>query len=392
MAVGNRFDFEAAREEARAKKRAERTKKIVSNCVLALVITVVGVGGKIGWDKYVEKRAEAKAAAEAAALAAERAEAERQRKQAAERAAAEAARERERKQREEARERERKEREEARERERREHEEERRRAEEAKKREQEFRQHQQELKAYAERAVLALAFDAGGLVQIESGCERWVETEVDGERWSSLAAACASRQELEMFELLRDKSITNDFSGNCYPEKEVVEKLLDNLNRERFTLVVRLAPEAVRSYRHLSLVAADKEKGLTFPDGARALKDRGGRVTGWTVPFVYGMRGGLFLMSEVSIRKLNREWRDFVAKVRRDSQRLTNKQEYVDSRLTNAIYDFGTSVRVELRNPPPDPEEEKREQAKKRASKPKLKMRGTNSDIKTMKGSRSLSR
>lgn len=390
MAVGKRFDFEAAREEARAKKQAAKIKAIVSNVVLGVVAIVVLVGGKVGWDKWQEKRAEDKARAEAAELAEQQAQAERKRKEDQARAEAQAKRDRERKEQEAARERERKEREEARERERREREEARRQAEEAKKREQEERLAQQEYRRIADREVAELRFKLEDRVAVEAGSERQVLMNVDEERWNQLYVESGGKRTIEFLELLKDETVTNEFSEVRYPDRETLDKLLANLAKERFTMVVRLDPEAVRSYKHLTLVGLDKQNGLVTPEGARALKDNGGRITGWTVPFTYGDKEQFFVMSQVNINKLNREWRDYVSKVRRDASKLTNKDEYVDSRLTGSMKDFAKSVRIELKNPPPDPELEKKAQAEKKANKPKIQMRGGNSDIRSMKGSRSL--
>ena len=390
MAVGRRFDFEAAREEARAKKKAARIRAIVSNAVLGLMAIVVVVGGKVGWDKWQEKRAEEKARQQAAELAEEQAQAERKRKENEARAAEQAKRERERKAQEEARERERKERVEARERERREREEARRQAEEDRKREQEERVAQQELKRIADRDVAAMRFKLEDRVSVEAGSEQQVLLSVDEERWTQLDIAAGGKRTIEFFELLKDSSITNEFSDLRYPDRETIEKLKENLARERFTLVVKLQPDAVRSYKRLTFVGVDKVDGLVSPEGTRALKDNGGRVVGWTVPFVYGDYEQFFVMSQANITKLNREWRDYVSKVRRDASKLSNKDEYVNSRLTGSIKDFVKSVRIELKNPPPDPELERKAQAEKRANKPKIQMRGSNSDIRTMKGSRSL--
>ena len=389
MAVGKRFDFDAAREEARAKKQAAKMKALISNVVLGLVAIVVLVGGKVGWDKWQEKRAEDKARQEAAELAEQQAQAERKRKEEKSRAEAQAKRERERKEQEAARERERREREEARERERREREEARRQAEEARKREQEDRAAQQELKRFIDREVGAVRFEISERVAVEAGSDRLVEVDVDDQRWQDFCVASRSKRSIDVLDLLRDKSITEDFSDERYPSRETFDKLMANLAKERFMMVVKLQAEAIRSYKRLTLVSVDKNEGLVSPKGARVLKDNSGRVLGWTIPFVYGDNDQFFVMSMVHINKHNREWREFVNKVRRDASKLSNKDEYVDTRLSEAVKDFVASVRIELKNPPPDPELEKKAQAEKKAVKPKIQMRG-GSDIRSMKGSRAL--
>ena len=64
--VGGRFDLDELRREAQAEKKAARIRMIVSNATFVAILIAVGIGGKIGWDKWQEKRAADRAAAEAA--------------------------------------------------------------------------------------------------------------------------------------------------------------------------------------------------------------------------------------------------------------------------------------------------------------------------------------
>ena len=138
-------------------------------------------------------------------------------------------------------------------------------------------------------------------------------------------------------ETTRQIEAIEDFSDERYPSRETFNKLMANLAKERFMMVVKLQAEAIRSYKRLTLVSVDKNEGLVSPKGARVLKDNSGRVLGWTIPFVYGDNDQFFVMSMVNINKLNREWREFVNKVRRDASKLSNKDEYVDTRLSEAV-------------------------------------------------------
>ena len=297
MAVAGRFDLEEARREAQAAKRAARIRSIVSNVTLVVVLLAVAIGGKIGWDKWQERREAERAAAEAAQIAEEKARAEQQRAADAKAKALAEKREAERKALEEKREAERKAREEAREREKREREEARVREEERRHAEAEFRAAQQELKKFEDAKVSMLDFRPETYVCFEYGLEKAAKISVDESKWGTLAAHSERRRTAEFLEMLRDDSVTNVISDTCYPDRATFDHLLENLDAERFTLVVNLDDDA--RDRKLVLVAADKEKGLAAPEGMRALK-AGGKISGWTVPFAYGDKIPFFLLEQAT--------------------------------------------------------------------------------------------
>ena len=381
MAVAGRFDLEEARREAQAAKRAARIRSIVSNVTLVVVLLVVAIGGKIGWDKWQEKREADRAAAEAAQIAEEKARAE-QKRAAEEKAKALAEkREAERKALAEKREAERKAREEAREREKREREEAKVREAERRRAEAEFRAEQQELKKFEDAKVSALEFRPESHVCFEYGLEKVAKIFVDESKWGTLSAHSQKRRTADFLEALRDDTVTNVISDTCYPDRATFDHLLENLDAERFTLVVNLDDDA--RDRKLVLVAADKEKGLAAPEGMRALK-AGGKISGWTVPFAYGDKILFFLLEQATADRLAREWSQFRRKVRSDAAKLDNKEQFVAEKLEKELPEFVRTVRIEVTSVPV--ETNKKDDTKKQDTKKRPTMKGSSSDIRKLSG------
>ena len=381
MAVAGRFDLEEARREAREAKRAARIRSIVSNVTLVVVLLTIGIGGKIGWDKWQEKRESERAAAVAAQLAEEKARAEQQRAAEAKAKALAEKREAERKALEEKREAERKAREEAREREKREREEARVREAERRQAEAEFRVAQQELKKFEDAKVSMLDFRPETYVCFEYGLEKAAKISVDESKWGTLAAHSQGRRTAEFLDMLRDDTVTNAISDACYPDRATFDHLLENLAAERFTLVVQLSEES--RDRRIALVSADIEKGLAAPEGLRPIK-AGGKVTGWTVPFAYGDKTPFFLLEQATADRLAREWAQFRRKVRIDAAKLDNKDQFVAEKLEKELPEFARTVRIEVTSVPV--ETTKKNDAKKKDEKKRSLMRGSNSDMRRMNG------
>ena len=386
--VGGRFELEELRRQAQAEKKAARTRAIVSNATLVVVLLVVAIGGKIGWDKWQEKREADRIAAEEARIAEEKAVAERKKAEAERAKAAEEKREAERKAREAAEAAERKAREEKREAERIAREEERRRKEEERRFAEEHRVEQQELKKYEDLAVSNLRFQTGDHICYEYGVDEIVESSVDERRWLELSQLSQKRQTIEFLEQLRGDSVTNDFSDIRYPDRDTFAKLLENLDAERFTLVLRLKDDA--RGRRLALVAPDLEKGLAEPEGARQMKS-GPRVIGWTVPFAYGDKMPVFLVEQSTADRFSREWSARRRKLRTEAAKLDNRDEYVSNRLSKELPGFVKSVKIEITTPPPeDKSAAKSSSSQKRESKQRQLMKGSNSNIRTLGGPKTL--
>ena len=386
--VGGRFELEELRRQAEAEKKAARMRAIVSNATLVVVLIAVAVGGKIGWDKWQEKREADRIATEEARIAEEKAVAERKKAEAERAKAAEEKREAERKAREAAEAAERKAREEKRETERIAREEERRRKEEERRFAEEHRVEQQELKKYEDLTVSNLRFQTGDHICYEYGVDEIVESSVDERRWLELSQFSQKRQTIEFLEQLRGDSVTNDFSDIRYPDRDTFAKLLENLDAERFTLVLRLKDDA--RGRRLALVAPDLEKGLAEPEGARQMKS-GSRVIGWTVPFAYGDKMPVFLVEQPTADRFSREWSARRRKLRTEAAKLDNRDEYVSNRLSKELPGFVKSVKIEITTPPPgDKPSSKSSSSKKREEKQRPTMKGSNSDIRTLGGARTL--
>ena len=386
--VGGRFELEELRRQAEAEKKAARMRAIVSNATLVVVLIAVAVGGKIGWDKWQEKREADRIAAEEARIAEEKAAAERKKAEAEREKAAAEKREAERKAREAAEAAERKAREEKRETERIAREEERRRKEEERRFAEEHRVEQQELKKYEDLTVSNLRFQTGDHICYEYGVDEIVEASVDERRWLELSQLSQKRQTIEFLEQLRGDSVTNDFSDIRYPDRDTFAKLLENLDAERFTLVLRLKDDA--RGRRLALVAPDLEKGLAEPEGARQMKS-GSRVIGWTVPFAYGDKMPVFLVEQPTADRFSREWSARRRKLRTEAAKLDNRDEYVSNRLSKELPGFVKSVKIEITTPPPeDKSAAKFSSSQKRESKQRQLMKGSNSNIRTLGGPKTL--
>ena len=386
--VGGRFELEELRRQAEAEKKAARMRAIVSNATLVVVLIAVAVGGKIGWDKWQEKREADRVAAEEARIAEEKAAAERKKAEAEREKAAAEKREAERKAREEARAAERRAREEKIAAEKAAREEERRRKEEERRYAEEHRAEQQELKKYEDQVVSNLRFQAGDHICYEYGVDEIVESSVDERRWLELSQLAKKRQTIEFLEQLRGESVTNDFSATRYPDRDTFAKLLENLDAERFTLVLKLKDDA--RGRRLALVAPDLEKGLAEPEGARQMKS-GTRVIGWTVPFAYGDEMTMFLVEQATADRFTREWTSLRRKMRTEAAKLDNRDEYVANRLSKELPDFVKSVKIEITTPPPeDKPSSKSSSSKKHEEKQRPTMKGSNSDIRTLGGARTL--
>lgn len=382
--VGRRFDLEELRREALAEKKAARIRAVVSNVTFVALILAVGIGGKIGWDKWQAKRTAERIAAEEARVAAEKAEAERRKADEERQRIAAEKREAERKAREEKAAAERKAREEKAAAEKAARAEERRRKEEEHRLAEEFRAEQLELRKYEDGVVESLRFQTGDHISCEYGLDDLVDFSVDGARWLDLYQLVQKRQTIAFLERLRGANVTNEFSESRYPDRGTFAALMANLNSERFTLVLRLKDEA--RGRRLTLVAADAEAGLAEPQGSRQMKS-GSRVVGWTVPFAYGEDSGLFLMEQSTAQRFTREWSAKRRKLMGEAAKLDSRDEYVANRLRRELPDFARSVRIEIATPPP---EEPVPVTSQKATKPKPKLKGANSDIRTFGGPRPL--
>lgn len=379
MVPGRRFDLEAARAEARAAKRAARIRAIASNAVLALVLLALAGGGWYGWRLWQERRA-AQAAEEQAARDAEaRAEAERQRAEAARQAEAKAARaaEAERRAAEQAK----------REAERRAREEERVREQQAREEkarlEKENEAWQRANKDHVDKAVSSLRFSVFDHIFAEHGTEPFLDIAVDERRWVELAACVSAGKPIDLLDMLRGENVTNDFSVAHYPDRATLKQLLDNLAKERFTMVVRLKPGAPDG-RRLALVTPDPQEGLVVPPGGRTLKDANGRPAGWTAPFAYGAGQPLFVMSAATVDRFNREWRALASRIRRDAAKLDNAESFVAARLEKEIADFVRSVKIEIKTPPPA--EQKKAEPRREPKIKSMGLKGSNTDIRKMNG------
>ena len=355
---GGRYDLEAMREEARAKKAAEKRKKIINNAITAVLVAALAFGawrGISAWQDHREEQREMERlrVAEEARKAKEREEREAKR------------REEERKRREQER-REREEREAARKKaiedERIRVAEEKLRLEEEKLRQREKeraeREWQEKHKSFADNAVKELKFEPKDYVMFQTGCEECFDLSVSGERWESFSSKVAAGSTIDLLRELNDGSITNEFSETHYPDHATTRAILRFLDKERFTMVFRPNAEKMKTSKiktGFALLAADEIEGLMLPKGGREMKDAAGKSIGYTAPFNYGVSPSFYIMGRGTASKLMREWRTKRNEIVKAAEKLDNKDAYIRARLGEAIGDFISSVKVEMMTPEPEP-------------------------------------
>ena len=393
MSVGGRYDLKKTQEAARQAKVRARWRTILSNATAALVLGVAVAWLMWFWQTWNDRRERVRLAELEAARQAELREQEREEKAEAERQARAAARQKAQKEREAAQAQERREREER-----------QLRAEEIRLTDQRLREEaqrqaaareeeQNERRRYLDYAVSNIRLSLDDHLVVESVCEEMFDVSVNEPRWEKLIATMAA-DSLEFLELFRDATETNDFSHVNYPDAPTVDRLLGKLASERFTMVVQLKPALIGGNR-LTLLGANATEGLALPTGARALKNKIGQVTGWTVPFVYGGDYPVFLMRPATAGKLKRDWRNLVWKIKQDAEKLTpsTRENFISVRMANELPGFIHSVRIELASPPPEPPPQAAKEAPplqpKREPKmndPKYRLKGTSGDIRNFRG------
>ena len=388
---GGRYDLEAMRERALAKKAAEKRKKIIGIAVNVVLVVVLASSAWYGWSKWQEHKEEEREmeklrVAEEARRAREKEERDRKEREA------------ERKRREQER-REKEERDAAR---KKAIEDEKIRLaeqklllEEEKLRQQEKeraeREWQEKHKSFADNAVKDLKFDPKDYVMCQAGCEDIVECTVAGERWGSLSSMANTGMTVDFLRALnKDGAVTNEFSETHYPDQATVRSILKFVENERFTMVFREVPpkqDDKKRNREFVLLSADLNEGLALPKGGRELTGPDGKVTGFTAPFLYGRTPTFYIMRKATAARLVRDWRKTKKKIEKSAEQLEqneNKDVYIRSRLREEIGDFLATVRVEMATPEPDPPPPPPPNAKKKPKQPKAGIKGM-TDLKSFK-------
>ena len=383
MFPGGRYDLKAARAAARAAKRRARIKAIASNVFLLAVVVSLATAGKVAWDAWQEKLEREREAR----LEAERQEEARLKEEAARREVERKEREAARLKLEAIRAQERKDREEARLKAQLERERIAADREEARRRAKENEAEQKERREMVRNAVSRVQFSIDAHLACEFGADEAVQIVVDGRRWTDLSSAAAS-DPIGFLDMARG-GVTNDFSEVNYPGADVVSRIVSNLASESFTMVLRIRPELARGKRFF-LLGVDPAGGVALPDGAREMKDKSGRVTGWTLPFVFGDEIPAFLVSRQNADRITREWESLRKRIVRDAERLTpdTKDGFVKERLRRELPAFARSVAIEIANPPPQ-ESVRSEQPvhqPKSVDSSKYRIKGLNGDSRTLRG------
>lgn len=370
MAVADRFDIGAAREEARLEKQAKKIKMIVSYCVLAVIILALVIGGKFGIDAWRESReraAEEAREAERQEIARIKKEKAKREKEMAEKVAE---RERIRKQQEEERERLRKERDA--ERERKMEAQRKERAEREAQREAERRAMtlQRELKRYGEDALKTVTFKLEDHVAMESQLSRAFSFDTEDPLWQRLVQAVSSRSAPLFFDAIETKE--NAREGEFYTRETITAKL-EKLRTTRFKMKVisETGPEACKT---ACIYKVDPEEGLV-PPGDEAVVKNDGSITGWCVDFVFGEGKTLFLMTTRKAERLQGEWNAKQREIRQTARRNGLNEQTVASLREKWAADFAELVRaqIQVREPAEDkvrqeksPQEQKADARKER--------------------------
>lgn len=378
MVAGQRFDLDEAREQARRAKEQAKMKALISNIVLVVVLIVVVLGCWFGWTKWQEKKERDREAAEEA----ERVENERmlreRKKQEAERKAREEKRLREKREREAERKRQQQEREAERQRQQIERERQRFEKEEARRLEKENQQLQKELKEYASSVCKGVKFDIDSHLVIEHDTEHMVDFTVEESRWDELASSLLTP--IDFFTLLKnspDNPVEADFSEMNYPSMKLIGQLLDNLKKEKFTIVATLTPDAVKSGGYV-LVATDPENGLVTPKECVETKDAKDKkkVIAWNVPFTYGENETFYFMSQKTANIYIRDWKSCVKRIRKEANSKPKDPDYFQKKIDELFPEFVTTVKTQITTPPPEPEKPAVVEQSQQERKPKATLKG----------------
>ncbi len=394
MSVDGCYDLRRAQEAARKAKARARRRAILSNATAALILGAAVACLMWFWQTWNDRRERVRLAELEESRQAELREQEREEKAAAERLAHAAARQKAQLEREAAQAQAAREREERRLRAEEMRLTDRRLREEAKRAAAAHEEEQKERRRYLESAVANVRLSIDDHLVTECACEAMFDVSVSEPRWEKLIATAAA-DPLDFLEMFRDVTDTNDFSHVDYPDAPTVNRLLGRLASERFTLVVQLKPSAIGGNR-LTLLGASATDGLASPAGARALKNKVGQVTGWTVPFVYGEEFPVFLLRSATAGRLKRDWRNVVWQINQDAEKLTpeTRENFISVRLAHELPGFIHSVRIELAMPAPEPlpapaMKDATAAPQKRESKlndPKFRLKGASGDIRRFRG------
>ena len=355
---GGRYDLEAMREAARAKKAAEKRKKIIGIAVNIVIVAVLLSSAWYGWNKWQDHREEEREMERLRQAEEARKAAEREKKLKEEREAERKRREQERREKEErdaARKK-------AIEDEKIRLAEQKLLLEEKKLRQQEKeraeREWQEKHKSFADNAVKELRFDPKDYVMFQAGCEECFDLSVSGERWESFSAKVVAGSTIDLLRELNDGSVTNEFSETHYPDHATTRAILKLLDKERFTMVFRPNAEKMKTSKiktGFALLAVDEIEGLTLPKEGREMKDAAGKSIGYTAPFNYGVSPTFYIMGRGTASKLLREWRAKRNEIVKAAEKLDNKDAYIRARLGESIGNFIASVKAEMMTPEPEP-------------------------------------
>lgn len=346
MGVAQRFDINAVREEKRKAEQARKVKAAISYGILGVVILLLVIAGKFGFDAWKARKdrlaAEARAAEmqEAARLKKERQE--REKRRAEETARREAERKAEQKRREDERRRQQEEREEKIRRQ----QEERRLQEEKRLAERQRAEMQRELKRYADDVLKTVSFKPADYVAIERVIDRDFDFACDDPAWNDLWQAAASRSSLVFFDAIKIKDEVKNPDG-VYPTRDTISEKMARLDRMQFTMSVTYADVKKGSTLGAGVYRVDPEEGLVAAGEEAAIMD-GNVLKGWRVPFRYGGDKSIFVMTRRKADRLQSEWNARLSELKREAGRGEGAAERFRGLREKYAGEFLAYVRVQI--------------------------------------------
>jgi hypothetical protein len=294
MAVAQRFDINAARQEALAAEKAKKNKMIVSYVLLGVVLLLLLIAGKFGYDmlkarkERLEQEARQAELAEQARIKKERIKREKEMKERA------LEQQRKMQEREEQRRKMQQEQEEKRKLAQEERERKRREQEEKRIADRQEAMRQVELRKYGLESLKRFSFKLNQYITVQKDIAKTVLVSCEDELWLNLAAKLKSRASNDFYALLPIEG-EKPLLPNKFYEEEVISEKTAKLDELKFSITVR-TQNIGEKQDMISLYTLTYEEGLKLVDQAYAIVEDGA-VTGWRVPFTYSSSMTYYVMT-----------------------------------------------------------------------------------------------
>ena len=306
MAVAQRFDINAARQEAIAAQNAKRNKMIVSYVLLAVMVVALLAAGKIGYNimKARKERLEEEArAAETAELARIKKEKLKREKEMQERALEQ---QRKAQEREEHRRKMRQEQEEKRKQAQQERERKMREQKEKLAAAREETMRQNELRKFGTESLKDFSFNLNKYIAVQKDVAKTVLVVCEDELWLNLAEKLKSRSSNDFYALIPLEGEKPLPPNKFYDETAISEKM-GKLDEHEFSIIVRSGNMSVEQ-NPVSVYSISYEEGLKPVDQSRAIICKDGTPEGWKLPFTYGSPMTYYVMTPKKASSIQRQY------------------------------------------------------------------------------------